>query len=432
MIAPVVFFMNASAQYSNKQGVADFHAVEVSSAARVELVQSDSDYVVITSKNPIQKMQNIEVEGGVLKITSPLGGKVEVHVRNLTSIKVSDAARVTCKDTLKSDNLTIRVSDAGSAEIKVHAKILEARSRDASKITLSGTADSLSVGASDGARIDADELKALHAHAMSSDGSNISVWAINSIGADATDGSNIHVKGSPALKNTTATDGGSVSMEGNEQEADYSKDRSHFVHVGPDSNGKKKFVIDGDAFISMGFVTGGTQIGAPVIYGSSREFTMGFGYSYSLAKWNALGWDIYYKSTDYYLKQDSAKTFPDKTLHESEKISFQNFGGLIYDRFYIGKKLFLDGGIYGDWTFHSKLVTWDANVQDVSSVKTTDRNLSFVNATNYGLNFRVGFIYGISLYFNYRLSGLFQNPAAPAAAYPELPAYTVGITLGSF
>ncbi len=421
IIASVLFCFNAEAQYGNKQSVSDFNAIEVGSAARVTLVQSDTDYVVLTSKAPIGKMHNIEVEDGILRITSPVGGNIEVHVKNLKSLKVNDAAKVTCDDTLKADNLSVHVSDAGNAEILVHAKILKARSNDASHITLIGTADSLDVKASDGARISADDLKALNVRAISSDGSNVSVWAINSISSDATDGSNIHVKGNPVQKNNNATDGGSVSM--NDTGAKSSDNGS---------KGGKKFNIDKDAFIGMGFVMGGTQPGAPVKYGVSREFILGFGHAYNLAKWNALGWDVYYKSTDFYLNQDSTKTFPDKTLHQSEKVSVQNFGGLIYDRFYIGRKVFLDGGIYGDWTFHSKLVTWDDNVPNTSSVKTIDRNLSYVNPTNYGITVRVGSTKGVSLYFNYRLSKLFQTPAAPAAAYPQLPVYTLGIMLNNF
>jgi Putative auto-transporter adhesin, head GIN domain len=443
LLASALFCLNAEAQYSNKQSVADFNAIEVGSAARITLVQSDTDYIVLTSKMPVDKMHNIEVEDGVLKITSPVGGNIEVHVKNLRSIKVNDAAKVTCTDTLKADNLSVHVSDAGYADILVHAKMLKARSNDASRVTLSGTADSLDVKASDGAHIKAADLKALNVHAISSDGSNVSVWAVNSINANATDGSDIHVKGTPVQKNTNAADGGSVSMGDTVEKP-----------VSNNSGGKKGFNIDKDAFIGMGFVMGGTKAGnaysgssypngkvdANVKYGSSREFILGFGHAYNLAKWNALGWDVYYKSTDFYLNQDSTKTFPNKALHQAEKLSFQNFGGLIYDRFYIGRKIFLDGGIYGDWTFHSKWVTWDGNSPSASSTKTIERNFSYVNPTNYGVMVRFGMTKGLSVYFNYRVSNLFKpidydagGVATPLYMYyPELPAYTIGITLGSF
>jgi Putative auto-transporter adhesin, head GIN domain len=431
LIAAVIFLTNVEAQYSTKENITDFNAIEVNSAAHVELVQSDSNYVTLSAKDSMKKMPRLDVKGGVLEINSAFRGTMEVHVKNITSIKVDDAARVSCIDTLRTNNLTIHVSDAGKADILVHAKTIKARGNDASSVTLVGSADSLDVKATDGSHMDASNLKTHGVYAISSDGSSLSVWAMNSIDGNATDGSTIHIKGNPAHKNTSNSDWDSIYMDDSGKEITQYNGNNRFMRMTTnDSDGKKRFEVDGDAYMGAGFVAGGSN-GVNIKYGSSREFTLGFGYVKKIVPWNWVGLDLYYKSTDYYIGQDSGKTFPDRTLHQEEKISFQNFGGLVFDRFFFGKKLFLDGGIYGDWTFHSKLVTWD-DASSVSSVKTIDRNLSYVNPTNYGLNFRFGFRYGVSVYFNYRLSGLFQNPAAPAAAYPHLPVYTVGIILGSF
>jgi len=201
-----------------------------------------------------------------------------------------------------------------------------------------------------------------------------------------------------------------------------------------------------DAFIGGGFVLGNSANNATVLYGNSREFVVGVGAGYKFAKWNGVGIDIHYKSTDFFLKQDSNKILPNNTLHNSEKVSFDNIGALVFDRFYIGS-FFLDGGFYFDWTFYTKHITWD-NTKGAgatgSSIKTTDRQLNFANPTNYGLTFRLGKITGVSLYFNYRLSSLFKAGALPAQAqsgsvsasvngstYPELPVYVLGIVFAT-
>jgi hypothetical protein len=184
-----------------------------------------------------------------------------------------------------------------------------------------------------------------------------------------------------------------------------------------------------DAFVGGGFVLGPTSASDQVIYGQSREFIVGFGYGYKFAKWNGLGIDIYYKSTGFFLKQDSNKIFPNTILHNSEKVSFDNFGGLVFDRFYFGK-IYFDGGFYYDWAFYTKHITWDnntANGSGGSSTKTTDRQLSFDSPTNYGLTFRFGSVKGISFYFNYRLSKVFTS----SVTYPELPPYVFGLIIGS-
>ncbi len=182
-----------------------------------------------------------------------------------------------------------------------------------------------------------------------------------------------------------------------------------------------------DAFISGGFVLGPTAKSASVLYGQSREFTIGFGMGYKFVKWNGIGIDIYYKSTGYFLKQDSNKVLPNHILHSSEKISFDNIGGLIFDRFYFGK-IYFDGGFYYDWAFYTKHITWDKDTvaNSGSTTKTTDRQLVFLNPANYGLTFRFGNTKGVSLYFNYRLSNVFKS----SETYPKLPPYVLGLVIG--
>ena len=188
-----------------------------------------------------------------------------------------------------------------------------------------------------------------------------------------------------------------------------------------------------DAYIGLGFVLGNSNAGAAVKYGESREFIIGTGLGYRFVKWNGIGVDIYYKSTGFFLSQDSTKILPDNTLHNSEKISFDNFGGEVFDRFFIGP-VFLDGGFYFDWTFYTKHITWDnhavANTSGGSSTKSIDRQLVFTNSTNYGLVFRLGRGTGTSLYFNYRMSKLFKKNPLAVTDIPELPVYVLGLTLG--
>jgi hypothetical protein len=182
-----------------------------------------------------------------------------------------------------------------------------------------------------------------------------------------------------------------------------------------------------DAFIGAGFVLGPSSTSASVLYGQSREFTIGFGMGYKFVKWNGIGIDIYYKSTGYFLKQDSNKVLPNKIINTSEKISFDNFGGLVFDRFYFGK-IYFDGGLYYDWAFYTKHITWnkDTMANTGSTTKTIDRQLTFLNPANYGLTFRFGSTKGLSLYFNYRLSNVFKS----GEAYPKLPPYILGLVIG--
>ncbi len=432
--ASIAFLVNASAQQTVRKNLDDFNSIDVNSAARVNLIQSDSNYVVLNSKDPVMKSPKIDVHDGVLRITgSPFRGIMDVHVKSINSITARDAVRITCKDTLKSDKMTVHASDASRIDVMVHAHYIQVRAHDAANVTLTGTSDSLEVKVSDASHVNAFSLRANGVNVSSSDGSNADVWALKSVNARATDGSNVHVKGNPPQRNTSASDGGSVKMDdtGEETTLENSSGNDRFMKMGKDTNGKKSLIITGDVFVGGGFVTGGSN-GVAIKYGSSREFMVGFGGGHKFCRWNELGLDVYYKSTGYYLTQDSGKSFPDRGQHQAQKISFQNFGGLVFDRFYLGHKMFLDGGVYGDWTFHNKLITWDDNIPNAGTVKTTERNLSFVNPTNYGISVRFGACKGLSLYFNYRLSKLLQNADSYGVAYPQLPAYVFGVNIGGF
>lgn len=410
LVASLAFLANAEAQYVIKKNFGDFNGIEVSSAARVNLHQSDSNYITISSKDSLRKKPKIEVHDGVLAISSPVKGSLDVYAKNITSIKVSDAAKIVCKDTLEANNLTVKASDAGTADIWVHAKKIKARADDAGSITFSGFSDSLDVKVSDAGNVNSANLRAGNVKAVSSDGSNISVRADSSIAANSSDGSNIKIVGKPKQKTISASDGSAV--------------------VNSDSCKNKGFnmSINGDFLIGGGFVTGGANgNGADVKYGASREFIVGLGKSYKIVKWNALGWDIYYKSTDFYLDQDANKTFPESALYQSEKISTQNFGGLIYDRFYINKNIFIDGGFYYDWAFHSKHIIWNTNPTDGSTDKIKAVNLNYVNTTDYGLTVRMGVGADVAFYFNYRLTPLLQNTLNSGQSCPTLPPCTLGI-----
>jgi hypothetical protein len=199
----------------------------------------------------------------------------------------------------------------------------------------------------------------------------------------------------------------------------------------PSDTSAKTDKLIGDGFIGMGFVLGNSMVGDKIVYGQSREFIVGIGVGYKLATWNGFGIDLYYKNTNYFLVQDSTKILPTNALYNSEKITLDNFGGLVFDRFYIGS-VFVDAGFYFDWTFYTKHESWEnytnANINGGGSTISIDRQLIYLNSYNYGLTFRFGKSNGPSLYFNYRLTNVFEKNFTQFYNLP-LPPYVLGIVL---
>ena len=411
-----------------QSGTTDFTAIKVSDGAKVNLYQSDSNSITATSNNNMHLL-SAKVEKGVLVIHG--ASSCDVHVKTLKSITADGAAKVESQNQLTITDLEVKATDASRIKLNVKGGNITAIAEDAGTVELSGTANKLDAKAQDGSTINATDLQAGEVISAATDGGDIKIWALNKIAAKANDGSSITYKGSPADKDTYADDGGIVKTDDGKVVSEGSNandsDKSVSISLG---NGHD---MD-DAYIGFGYVFGPEYRGARIMYGRSREFNIGFGQGHKFCNWNGIGYDLYYKSTDFFLEPDADKVLPNATIHNQEKISFNNFGLILYDRFYFGN-MFLDGGVYGDWIFYNRNVSWDnsptPDAISSSSMKTIDRKLNFVNPFDYGVQFRFGFARGASLYFNYRLSQLIHSTESLISP-PQLPPYVVGITFGIF
>jgi hypothetical protein len=419
------------AQNTENRKLGEFTGIDVRDAGSVTLIQSDTNDITLHSKNDLHLITT-KVEDGVLKIRSSGGVTCDVRIKNLKSISAHDAAIVKSQNTLNVSELKIKESDASNIDLDLNGGSVVAVASDASLLKLSGKVSMLDAKSTDGSSIKTLDMKADTVTAVASDGGVIKTWAVNKINAKATDGGSIHFKGTPIDKNTSADDGGTIKS-----------DDGATVTVGEEgdndttssSSSKESDHSFNDAYIGYGYVAGPEHAGARIKYGRSREFNFGMGGGYKFCKWNGLGVDVYYKSTDFFLEPDADKVLPSPVIHDAEKISLNNIGGVIFDRFFIGK-FFFDGGFYYDWIFWNRHVTWDnySNGDNASSTstKTIDRNMSFIKPTDYGLRFSLGTKSGVSLYFNYRMANLFKPTNGTATGLPELPPYVLGINIGGF
>ena len=169
--------------------------------------------------------------------------------------------------------------------------------------------------------------------------------------------------------------------------------------------------------------------GATIDHFASFDYCVGFRYKRKISRHYAMGLDVYYHKTSYALKQDSTKMLPDKNLHHTERMIFNNFGLGYFNRINIGRSgnfmgRYLDLGFDVDWTYRLVHYTSD-NAPNGNVIQTKIRGLNYYHSYNYGLYARFGYNrYVISA--GYRLSDLFIK----SANYPELPRLTAGVQLG--
>lgn len=188
-------------------------------------------------------------------------------------------------------------------------------------------------------------------------------------------------------------------------------------------------------YFGYGFVVGPAEAtGSEVAYGKSTDFNVGFRYKRRISNLYALGFDLAYGVTSFNLKQQQGKLLPDTILHESEKINFNHFGLMIYNRFNFGKRgnvlgNYIDLAAYGNYEFSVKHIYTERhlkpNAANANITKVVNRQLTYTNPFNYGVQARLGFNRYV-FYGSYRLSELFKSEFI----YPELPRLIIGLQIG--
>jgi len=183
-------------------------------------------------------------------------------------------------------------------------------------------------------------------------------------------------------------------------------------------------------FVGLGAIIGQPDsAGSNIKYGFSNNINFGYRYKLRLCNLYSIGFEIAYNNYAFNLKQDSSKVLPNKLLHDKEKLTFNNIGLGIYNRFNFGKRgnrigNYLDIGAYGDWICGVKHFMKDEQ-SNGNIIKTTISHLKYYETFAYGVSASIGFNW-FALTAKYRISDMFVK----SYNYPELPRLTVGIQLG--
>jgi len=193
----------------------------------------------------------------------------------------------------------------------------------------------------------------------------------------------------------------------------------------------------GHLYVSFGFFTGPSEIGAKIKYGSSMLSIIGYRYKYKVSNYYSLGADLSFSFKNYYLKDDDNKILPDNVNHDKEYFTFISPRLEIYQRINIdkrGNKLgkYLDIGAFGSYNVSTKYYTRDkVDNMPYEKINITTIKLKYIEPLSYGITARIGYN-EIALFAEYRLSDM-MKPYKPSIGsdilYPELPRLAVGLDI---
>ena len=186
--------------------------------------------------------------------------------------------------------------------------------------------------------------------------------------------------------------------------------------------------------VGYGFVAGQSEkSGFPVKYGRAGEIRLTGKYKNRLNDIFSWGFGVHYSTMFFPLKQDSAKKYPDKLLHDKERFTFNNLGGEIFARINFDKRRgniigsYIDIGGYIDWVFLTKHYIKDKNLSGSLSKTTEVTNTGLITTHNFnhGISLKLGYK-SIALVAKYRISDMFIS----RYAIPEFPRFMFGIEIG--
>jgi len=136
--------------------------------------------------------------------------KVYVTLTDIKNITSSGGSDVFTRNTIKVDSLVLNASSGSDMYAEVDTRKLFLNSSSGSDLKVKGKTIYLNASAGSGSDIIAEDLAAKYVTVKASAGSDASVYALESIDAHSSSGSDIIVYGSPTTKNLKESSGGDI------------------------------------------------------------------------------------------------------------------------------------------------------------------------------------------------------------------------------
>jgi hypothetical protein len=202
-----------------------FTRVEVSSAFRYEIRQSDSYSVVVSAREPEIRGMDVRLEGSTLRVArrAVIGGigpaTVRIQMPKIEGLSVSGASRGTASGfasevpctidvggasrldaDMQTGDLNLMVSGASRLTGKIRASRLNSEASGASHIDLEGSAPLATIEVSGASQWNAPQLLHRNADLNVTGASRANVNVSDSLVLDASGASTVNYTGSPSVK----------------------------------------------------------------------------------------------------------------------------------------------------------------------------------------------------------------------------------------
>lgn len=212
-----VFSINAvMAQQTETRSIGTFSGVKVAKGINVYLKKGDKESIKVEVDGTDLSNVITEISGSYLRVHMKDGryrtvdAKVYVTYVKLDKLSASSAGSIYSDGTIKSNDMEISASSAGSVEVILEVSSADISASSAGDVELKGKAGKISLNSSSAGEIDAYDLEAEQVEAEASTAGEVKVNVTQNLIAHASSGGSIRYRGNPDKSITNSSSGGSV------------------------------------------------------------------------------------------------------------------------------------------------------------------------------------------------------------------------------
>ncbi|MGC1391964.1 MAG: head GIN domain-containing protein [Bacteroidales bacterium] len=193
-----------------------FTGVKVSSGIDVYLRQGNNEAVSVEADENLQEYIMTEVRNGILNVYTEYNirdaerKRVNVTMKEVSSVRTSSAGDVFGESLISSDKLELSASSAGDIKLDVNAKNIDVDISSSGDITLTGETDFLRADLSSAGDLKAYDLKAREADISVSSAGDADVNVSEKITARASSAGDVNYKGDPKYVDAHSSSAGGI------------------------------------------------------------------------------------------------------------------------------------------------------------------------------------------------------------------------------
>lgn len=207
-----------SAQDKESRTLGSFNHISVGESIELVIEQGDENMAYIEARGIDAEKVLTEISGSKLRIHLDKGWyqSSDVFVRlvykeNLRGIKSSSSSDLTSKTIIKSDELLLKVSSSGSAELNVDVEDLTIDVSSSGKLYVDGRAKSLDIEVSSSGRVQGYGLTCGSARVDMSSSGRAEITVLNTLRGEASSSGRFTYKGDPEKVLVDTSSSGRIS-----------------------------------------------------------------------------------------------------------------------------------------------------------------------------------------------------------------------------